>query len=177
MPEFVNPPDLTEDRFTRLWRGADASRGQCDAIAELRERKRRENETSQLDLRRRRDGGRNARHRATLTSQRASGAAPGERIKCERCDRRVEQPSVEWVATSTPAGEPVAHLLCPHCANEVRHGLLRLLGGAESRPAGRPGEQEVPTTPAAQVGWFLLRMAAYGLIGLAVFALVAFSIR
>lgn len=173
MPETANPPDFTEDRFTRLWRDADPSRGQyVEAIAGLRERQRLEHEASQPAPRRRSDGRHAAVEGSTLTSRRS----PVERIKCERCDHRVLSESVEWVATSSPAGEPVAHLLCPRCAEEVRHGLRQMLAGPQSFPTIR-GDQDVPTTRGARMGWFMLRMAVYGLIGLAVFGLVAFSIR
>jgi hypothetical protein len=86
--QYVSPRSLPEDRFTRIWHGADASHGNyVEAIAELRERKR--------WLR--------------------------ERVECERCQRGVERAQAKWVvATSSPVGEPVEHLLCPRCAREVR---------------------------------------------------------
>lgn len=171
----MNPPDLTEDRFTRLWRSADASRGQyVDAIAELRERKRREYEASQHARRRRRDGRHSVFDRPAPGPQRASGTPLGERIKCERCGRRIEPGSVEWVATSSTAGQHAAHLLCPQCAGEVRDAVLGLLGDKESRSSQHQGRQDVALALPAQAGWFLLRIGAYALIGLAVFAFVAF---
>jgi hypothetical protein len=95
-----------------------------------------------------------------------------ERVPCQRCARAVERVRAEWVASSSPVGEPVKYLLCPPCADEVRRGLLQLLGGKE--PPQYQEELEVPLTISARVGWFLLRIGAYGLIALAVFAFVAF---
>jgi hypothetical protein len=175
--ELVSPPDAAEDAFTRAWRRADASHGQyVEAIAELRERKRREQEAQQLD-RRRWSLVRGSPDRGMQAGPRADGLLVGTLVECERCERAVEQASAKWVAISAAVGDPVEHPLCPRCAAEVRHGLMRLLRGEEPLPAAYP-EQEEPLALPARAGWFLLRMGAYGLIGLAVFALVAwFSVR
>ncbi len=46
-----------------------------------------------------------------------------ERVECEHCQRGVERGQAEWVATDSPVGEPVEHLVCPRCADEMRRGL------------------------------------------------------
>ena len=155
---------VAEDALTRLWKGADASHGHhVEAVAELRERKRREQEAS-------RSG------RRSLRRGRAS-ALEAERVECERCKQTVERASSERVVFPS-SGEPVEHLLCSRCADEVRRGLLRLLAGEQPLPAPNQEEQEVPVTIPARAGWFFYRMAAYGLIALAVFALVTWlSVR
>src|SRR5579875_1200942 len=110
-------------------------------------------------------------------------------LECERCGRRVEQTAAERVAIPSALHEPVEHLLCPRCAGEVRQGLLRLLADDEplppEEPAPRPvaaapepaplGQrtEPVPSSLAARLGWFLLRMAVYLVIALAAFALVS----
>jgi hypothetical protein len=100
-----------------------------------------------------------------------------QRILCERCRRTVELARSEWVAIPSLVDEPVEHLLCSRCADEVQRGLVRLLVGQEPLPATRQEEREgLPVS--ARAGWFVLRMGAYGLIALAVFALVTWlSVR
>lgn len=105
--------------------------------------------------------------------------APTERqgrVECERCRRTVDRARSEWVAIPSRVDDPVEHLLCSRCADEVRRGLLRLLAGEEPLPAS-PEKSEAPRV-AARAGWFVVRMSAYGLIALAVFALVTWlSVR
>jgi hypothetical protein len=68
--------------------------------------------------------------------------------------------------------EPVQHLLCSRCADEVRRGLLRLLAGLDPLPPPYPAEGGPSLSRAARAGQFAFRMAAYGLIGITVFTLV-----
>jgi hypothetical protein len=173
MSELVSPPDQAEDAFTRIWRRADGSHGQyVQAIAELRERKRREQETLQpARLRWHRVG--HMPDRGMATRLRADGLLVGTLVDCERCARTVERASAEWVAIFAGAGERVEHPLCPRCAEQVRRGLMRLLCGEAPLPAPYQEKQAEPPALPARAGWFLLRMGAYGLIGLAVFAFVA----
>jgi hypothetical protein len=50
MSELVSPPDPAGDPFTRIWHRADGSHAQyVQTIAELRERKRREQNAQELD--------------------------------------------------------------------------------------------------------------------------------
>ena len=162
-PQLVTSP-LAEDALTQLWEGADASHGHhMEAVAELRERKRREQEASRSGRRWLRRG--------------APAEPEAERVECERCKQTVERASSERVVFPSLVGEPVEHLLCPRCADEVRRGLLRLLAGQEPLPALYP-KQEVPLPVSARARWFVFRMSAYGLIALAVFALVTWlSVR
>ena len=154
MPEIPSAPSPTEDALTRLWEGADASHGHhVEAVAELRERKRLEQEAP----------------------RRADDVAVRELIECERCKRTVERTASERVAIPSPVGEPVEHLMCPRCADEVRRGLLRLLAGQEPLPAQA---QETPLRIPARAGWFAFRLGTYVLIALVVFALVTWiSVR
>jgi hypothetical protein len=71
-----------------------------------------------------------------------------------------------------PVGEPITHLLCSDCADDVRRGLLRRLAGQEPLPTPAQEEQE-PATVGERVTGFLVRMAIYALIMVAVFALVS----
>jgi hypothetical protein len=160
-----NPPSVSEDALTRLWGRADASHGQSlEAVAELRERKRREQEASRPHHQRPRRG-ESAPHEAA-------------RVDCERCRRTVDRASSEWVLIPSPVAEPAQHMLCSRCAEEVRHGLVRLLAGQEPLPAREHEEQELPPPIPVRAGWFALRMGAYGLIALVVFALVSWiSVR
>jgi hypothetical protein len=142
------PPDVAEDAFTRIWHRADASHGQyVQAITELRERKRREQGAPQLERRR---------------GRRTRGVPhPGVRARQRPDDLRAAM----LVAS-------VEHPLCPRCSQEVR----RLLAGKEPLTAPHHREeQQIPLAFPARAGWFLLRMGAYGLIGLAVFAFVAWA--
>jgi hypothetical protein len=153
-----NPPSVSDDALTRLWGRADASHGQSlEAVAELRERKRREQEAPR------------SQHRSPRRGESAGHKA--EQIECERCRRTVKRASSERVLIPSPVAEPAQHLLCSRCADEVRHGLLRLLAGQEPVPASnREEQQESPIH--VRAGWFAFRMGAYLLIGLAVFVLV-----
>jgi hypothetical protein len=93
-------------------------------------------------------------------------------VACERCEQPVERASAQWVSLSSRVDEPVEHPLCPRCSQEVR----RLLAGKEPLTAPHHREEEqIPLAFPARAGWFLLRMGAYGLIGLAVFAFVAWA--
>lgn len=154
---------IAEDPLTRLWEKADASQGHhIEAVAQLRERKRRE------------QGASRSRHR-----RRRKGKSPGpeaERVECERCLRTVRRASSERVEIPSSAGGRAAHLLCSRCADEVRHGLLRLLAGQEPLPAPDPGEREVPLSIPARAGWFAFRMTAYGVIALVAFTLVTWLV-
>lgn len=76
------------------------------------------------------------------------------------------------MAIPSPVAEPVQHLLCSRCADEVRRGLLRLLAGQEPLPGREHQDPEPPLPIRARAGWFALRMGVYGLIAVAVFALV-----
>lgn len=151
---------IAEDPLTRLWERADASQGHhVEAVAQLRERKRRE------------QGASRSRHRR----REGKSAGPGaERVECERCRRTVRRASSEWVEIPSSAGGRAAHLLCSRCADEVRHGLLRLLAGQEPLPD--PGEREVPLSIPARAGWFAFRMTAYGVIALVAFTLVTWLV-
>jgi hypothetical protein len=172
-------PDAAEDAFTRIWHRADASHGQyVQAIAELRERKRREQEAPQLD-RRRWSRIRGVSNPGVPARERADGLLVATLVDCERCEQPVERAGAQWVAISSRVGEPVEHPLCPRCAEEVRRGLMRLLVREEPLTAPpHQEEQEMPLALPARAGWFLLRMGAYGLIGLAVFGFVAWvSVR
>lgn len=101
-----------------------------------------------------------------------------KRVECERCKRTVEEASSERVAIPSVVAEPVEHLLCSRCADEVRRGLLPALAGAKPLPAPQVTEREKRPAPAARVGWFLVRLAVYALIALAVFAIVTWlSVR
>lgn len=101
-----------------------------------------------------------------------------EQVQCERCKRRVERASSERVAIPSLVDEPVEHLLCSRCADEVRRGLLRALAGKEPLPPPRADGWEERSRPAARAGWFLARMVVYALVALAVFALVTWlSVR
>lgn len=156
MSEIPGAPSPTKDALTRLWERADASHGHhLEAVAELRERKRSEQESP----------------------RRATAVTVSERIECERCKRTVDRASSERVAIPSPVAEPVGHLLCSRCADEVQRGLLRLLAGQEPLPAPAHDEQAPPSIP-ARAGWFAFRMAAYALIALVVFALATWlSVR
>lgn len=163
--EVASSPSLAEDPLTRLWERADGSHGHSgEAVAEVRDRKRREQEAARSARRWSRAG--------------RPSAVEAERVECERCKQTVERASSERVVFPSPADEPVEHLLCSRCADEVRRGLLRLLAGEPPLPAPNQEEQEVPVTIPARAGWFFYRMTAYGLIALAVFALVTWlSVR
>ena len=165
----------TEDALTRLWKGADASHGNhVEAVAGLRERKRREQDASRSVGRRWRRGGRSGVPTGTIPTE----LRVSERVECERCRRTVERAWSERVAFPSPVDAPVEHLLCSRCAGEVRRGLLRLLAGLEPLPGPDQVEDDVPLTAPARVGWFAFRVSAYGLIALAVFALVTWlSVR
>jgi hypothetical protein len=195
------------EALARLWQGADPSRGRhLEAIAELRERKRRERTAPSRSRRAQqsRDGQPEAQVATAAApaglgadavpgSPRASAPVPQAVLECERCGRSVEQAGAERVAVPSALHEPVEHLLCPRCAGEVRRGLLRLLAGEEPLPAEAPSphpvaaapepppvtqEQPAPSSLAARLGWVLLRMAVYLLIALATFALVSWlSVR
>jgi hypothetical protein len=152
MSEVPSAPSLAEDPLTRLWEQADASHGHhIDAVADLRERKRRVQDAP----------------------RRVKAVPAGERVECERCRQTVDRASSEPVAIPSPVAEPAQHLLCSRCADEVRLGLLRLLAGEEPLPARSETEQDVPLTIPTRVGWFVVRLTIYALIGLAVFALVS----
>jgi hypothetical protein len=154
MSQVPRAPSITEDPLTRLWKGADPSHGQhVEAVAELRERKRNEQESR----------------------RRANAATEIARVECERCKRRVDRSASERVAIPSPTAEPVQHLLCARCADEVRRGLLRLLAGQEPLPGH---DEPVPPSIPARAGWFAFRIGAYTLIALVVFALVTWlSVR
>jgi hypothetical protein len=176
--QLPTSPGRTDDPLTRLWRRADGSHGHhLEAVAELRERKRREQESPGRVRRRYR------MHASGVPSRRASAAqSPNvpvvrRRVECGRCKRTVEQARSDRVEIPSPAGEPVQHLLCSRCADEVRRGLLRLLAGQDPLPAPGPEEQAVVSRSiSARAGLFAFRMAAYGLIGLAVFTLVTWFV-
>lgn len=157
MSEVPRAPSPADDAMTRLWERADASHGHhVEAVAELRERKRREQDAP----------------------RRANDVRVNERVECERCKRTVEAAGSAWVAIPAPVAESVQHLLCSRCADEVRRGLLRLLAGQDPLPAQDHDEQGLPLPISARAGWFAFRMAAYALIALTVFALVTWlSVR
>ena len=196
------------DALARLWQRADPSRGRhLEAIAELRERKRRERAAPSRSQNGKQDGDEQPGARLVATAPTkvpaptpsgAHAAPDGERapapaaqavLECERCGRRVEQTAAERVAIPSAVHEPVEHLLCSRCAGEVRQGLLRLLADDEPLPAEEPAPrpvaaapepaplgqrtEPVPSSLAARLGWFLLRMAVYLVIALAAFALVS----
>jgi hypothetical protein len=122
---------LANNSLTRLWARADASHGHhIEAVADLRERKRREREET-------RSGG--YRHREA--AQAAHDPVGSARVECVRCKRTLKRTALERVAIRPPVGEAVEHLLCPRCADEVRRGLLRLLVGQPALPAATRGEQ------------------------------------
>jgi hypothetical protein len=154
--------------------GADGSHGHhLEAVAELRERKRREQESRDSVRRGYRRRGTGVPDQGVPTAQPPSVPVVGRRVECERCKRTVEQARAGWVTIPSPAAQPVQHLLCSRCADEVRRGLLRLLAGREPLPAPGLEESEVmPLSIPARAGRFAFRMAAYGLIGLVVFTLV-----
>ena len=161
-PTSASPAD-NDNPLTRLWQGADASYGhQVEAVAEVRERKRRE------------QGGPRSRHRWPRGGRPAQPEA--KPLECERCRRTVRRASSERVEIPSPVGEPATHLLCPRCADEVRGGLLRLLAGQEPRSASGPDERDVPPSIPARAGWFAFRMIAYGLIALTAFTLVTWLV-
>jgi hypothetical protein len=171
-------PSPTDDPLTRLWRRADGSHGHhLEAVAELRERKRREQESRGRVRRQYRRRGSGVPDPRVSGAQSPSVPVVGRRIDCDRCNRTVEQARSDWVAIPSPAGEPHKHLLCSRCADEVRRGLLRLLAGQDPLPAPGPEEQwAVSLSISARAGRFAFRMAAYGLIGLAVFTLVTWLV-
>ena len=153
----LGAPTLAEDPLTRLWERADAWQGHhVEAVAELRERKRREQEAS-------RSGRRVLRKSRTAAHEAAW-------VECERCKRTVRRADAERVAIPSPVDRPAQHLLCPRCVDEVQRGLLRLLAG--QLPVPDPEEHEVPLSIPARPGWFAFRMGVYCLIGLVVFVLV-----
>ena len=197
MARLVTTPGPGNDPLTRLWERADTSHGQpIEAMAELRERKRLERETPRRIRRRWRRHERKVSVPAVPTKQPTDvpvAGAPvpavpteqptdvpvaGAPVECERCKRTVERASSERVEIPPPVGESATYLLCSRCADEVRRGLLRLLAGQEPLPAPTPEAREVPPSMLARAGWFVLRMVAYGLIALAVFAVVSWiSVR
>lgn len=103
------------------------------------------------------------------------GGAPtrGRRVKCERCRRTVGRGLSERMEMPFGADEPTAHVLCPDCADEVRRGLLRLLAGQEPVPAPAQEAHKQPATVGERITGFLVRMAIYALLTVAVFALVS----
>ena len=187
MSRLVTGPSPGNDPLTRLWERADTSHGQpIEAMAELRERKRLERETPRRVRRRWRRHERNVSVPAVPAKsvpavpakQPTDVPVAGAPVECERCKRTVERASSERVEIPPPVGESAAYLLCSRCADEVRRGLLRLLAGQEPLPAPTPEAREVPPSMLARAGWFVLRMVAYGLIALAVFAVVSWiSVR
>ena len=176
---LVTTPGPGNDPLTRVWERADTSHGHpIEAVAELRERKRLEQEAPRRIRRRWRRHERKVSVPAVPTKQPTDVPVAGAPVECERCRRTVERASSERVEIPPPVGESAAYLLCSRCADEVRRGLLRLLAGQDPLPAPTPEAREVPPSMLARAGWFVLRMVAYGLIALAVFAVVSWiSVR
>jgi len=176
---LVTTPGPGNDPLTRVWERADTSHGHpIEAVAELRERKRLEQEAPRRIRRRWRRHERKVSVPAVPTKQPTDVPVAGAPVVCERCKRTVERASSERVEIPPPVGESAAYLLCSRCADEVRRGLLRLLAGQEPLPAPTPEAREVPPSMLARASWFVLRMVAYGLIALAVFAVVSWiSVR
>jgi hypothetical protein len=140
---------VTEDRLTRLWEGAGPSHSHhVEAVAELRQRRDRERRRLRND------------------------APVGERVACERCKQMVDPASSERLAIPSPVADPVEHLLCSRCADEVQRGLLRLLAGQEPLPAATQQEHDSPLMIPTRIGWFTARLILYGVIALALLALI-----
>jgi len=177
-------PQTAGDALSRLWQDADPSRGRhLEAIAELRERKRREQQATPGARRRQRAV--RAADAAAATGSRSAAPAPAD-LDCERCGRTVGRALAERVAIPSVLHGPVEHILCPRCAGEVRRGLLPQLTG-EAAPAAPPPppapavgearraeEAEAPAVSLpSRAGWFLLRLGLYALIAIAAFAVVS----
>lgn len=175
--QLPTSPSRTDDPLTRLWRRADGSHGHhLEAVAELRERKRREQESLGRVRRRYRRHGRGVSDAGAPAGRSPSATAAGGRVECERCKRTVEHARSEWVAIPFRTKESAQYLLCSRCADEVRRGLLRLLADQEPLPEPVSAEQAVPHSIPARAGQVAFRLAAYGLIGLVVFTLVTWLV-
>lgn len=177
LPQSASSPGVAENALTRLWRSADASHGRyMEAVAELQERNRKEQEARRPFRGRRRGGRRGTPDPEVATGQTGDIPVAGGRIECERCGRSVDGASSERVEIPSPLGARAAHRLCSRCADEVREGLLRLLAGQEPLPAPDPDEREMPLSVPARAGWFAFRMTAYGVIALVAFTLVTWLV-
>jgi hypothetical protein len=158
--QLVTSSPVADDPLTRIWETADASQGHhVEAMAELRERKRREQAPGRI-------------HRLGH-----GGGRAGERVECERCRRTVARASSEPVEYPSPLDESSVRTLCSSCADEVRRGLLPLLAGEEPLPARHQEVQEAPLTIPTRVGWWLVRMVIYALVAVVTFTLVLLIIR